>query len=84
MHAVVGRAEARTQAARAFFFDSLQRARGSACGSGVTLEQRREIRLATCNAVDAAVEVAETEYRQAGQRLLTRVRRYSATFATRT
>ena len=50
----------------------------------MTLEQRREIRLATCNAVDAAVEVAETEYRQAGQRLLTRVRRYSATFATRT
>jgi len=66
VHAVVGRAEARTQAARAFFFDSLQRAWDSACGSGVTLEQRREIRLATCNAVDAAVEVAETVYRQAG------------------
>ena len=69
----VGKEETRLRAARALFYSSIEDAWETACaGEAPTVDQRTEIRIATCNAVESCCEVTEALFRLGGSRSLYR------------
>ncbi|MFP6664718.1 MAG: acyl-CoA dehydrogenase family protein [Deltaproteobacteria bacterium] len=69
----IGRAETRLRAARAYFHQTLQAAWQAAVkGDPISREHCVEIRTATCNAVDAALEITQCVHRLAGSAALYR------------
>jgi alkylation response protein AidB-like acyl-CoA dehydrogenase len=62
-HIEVARAEAMLRSARAFFYDAIDNAwRQAAAGGKVTIDMRRDIRLATTHSVEASVKVVDAMY----------------------
>ena len=62
-HIEVARAEATLRSARAFFYDAIDTAWSEAIsGNKVTLDMRRDIRLATTHAVESSVKVVDAMY----------------------
>ncbi len=60
-------AEAKVRSCRAFTFDAIREAwRDAEQGSGIALEMRRDLRLATTYAVDTCVEVVQSMYSLGG------------------
>jgi len=69
----VGKEETRLRAARALFYSSIDDAWKTACaGEAPSVDQRTEIRIATCNAVETCCEVTEALFRLGGSRSLYR------------
>jgi len=67
VQAAVARAEADLRAARAFYYEAAEAGWEAAlAGSRVTLEHRRDIRLATTHAANACVRVAQAMYELGG------------------
>jgi alkylation response protein AidB-like acyl-CoA dehydrogenase len=63
----VARAEAGLRSARAFYYQALTSAWEAACGEGdISVEMRRDLRLATTHAVAASVKVVDAMYTLAG------------------
>ena len=62
-HIEVARAEATLRSARAFFYDAVDTAWSAAVqGKKVTLDMRRDIRLATTHSVESSVKVVDAMY----------------------
>ena len=66
-HLEVARAEARLRSARAFYYEALDVAwRAASERAAIPLDLRRDLRLATTNAVDESVKVVDAMYTLAG------------------
>jgi alkylation response protein AidB-like acyl-CoA dehydrogenase len=66
-HLEVAGAEARLRSARAFYYEALEAAwRAASAGTAIPLELRRDLRLATTNAVNESVKVVDAMYTLAG------------------
>lgn len=79
--AAVARGEASYRAARAFLYEAIEAAWEAACRDGeVTLEQRRDMRIANTHAVEAAVEIADAMYHLAGSSSIYRTSRLQRIF----
>jgi alkylation response protein AidB-like acyl-CoA dehydrogenase len=69
----IGRSETRLRAARAYFHQALQAGwEAATAGNPISRSDRVEIRTATCNAVDAALEITQSVHRLAGSTALYR------------
>jgi alkylation response protein AidB-like acyl-CoA dehydrogenase len=66
-HMEVANAEARLRSARAFYYEALEAAWCAASdGASIPIELRRDLRLATTNAVNESVKVVDSMYTLAG------------------
>lgn len=66
-HLEVAGAEARLRSARAFYYEAIEAAwRAANEGTAIPIELRRDLRLATTNAVNEAVKVVDAMYTLAG------------------
>ncbi len=62
----VARAEAETRAARAFYYEAIEAAWREALAGAITLERRRDLRLATSHATWACAQAIDRMYHLAG------------------